>query len=86
MVSDIVKDHSDSKKRNLLLQLHGLLFPISSKGYFKCTIPHTGKYILWPLLHQLWRSGWNERKDGNVLFNNLFYLWLYGHMVNILLC
>ena len=30
MASDMVKDHSDSKRENLLLP-HGLLFPISSK-------------------------------------------------------
>ena len=34
----MVKDHSDSKKGNLLLTLHGLLFPISSKGSFIYTI------------------------------------------------
>ena len=31
-------DHSDSARGNLLLP-HGLLFPISSKGSFICTIP-----------------------------------------------
>ena len=36
----MVKDHSDSKRGNLLLP-HGLLFPISSKGSFICTIPQT---------------------------------------------
>ena len=30
-----VKDHIDSERGNPLLQ-HGLLFPISSKGYFIC--------------------------------------------------
>ena len=30
---DMVKDHSDSERGNLL-QPHGLLFPISSKGSF----------------------------------------------------
>ena len=32
-VSHIVKDHSDSERGNPL-PLHGLLFPVSSKGYF----------------------------------------------------
>ena len=36
-----VKDHSDSEKGNPLPP-HGLLFPISSKGSFICTIPQTG--------------------------------------------
>ena len=37
MVSDMVKDHSDSERGNLLLP-HRLLFPISSKSSFICTI------------------------------------------------
>ena len=38
-VGHMVKDHSDSERGNLLPP-HGLLFPINSKGYFICTIPH----------------------------------------------
>ena len=41
MVSNMVKDHSDSERGNLLL-LHGLLFLISSKGSFICTISQKG--------------------------------------------
>ena len=37
----MVKNHSDSERGNPLLP-HGLLFPISSKGSFICTIPQTG--------------------------------------------
>ena len=33
--------HSDSKRGNPLMS-HGLLFPISSKGYFTCITPQTG--------------------------------------------
>ena len=40
-VKHMVKDHSDSKRGNPLPP-HGLLFPISSKGSFICTIPQTG--------------------------------------------
>ena len=40
-VRHMVKDHSDSEKGNLMLP-HRLLFPISSKGSFICTIPQTG--------------------------------------------
>ena len=40
-VVHMVKDHSDSERGNLLPP-HGLLFPISSKGSFICTIPQTG--------------------------------------------
>ena len=39
-VRHMVKDHSDNKRGNLLPQ-HGLLFPISSNGFFICIIPHT---------------------------------------------
>ena len=38
-IGHMVKDHSDSERGNLLPP-HGLLFPISSKGSFICTIPH----------------------------------------------
>ena len=40
-VKHIVKDHSDSERGNPLPP-HGVLFPISSKGSFICTIPQTG--------------------------------------------
>ena len=40
-VRHMVNDHSDSEKGNPLPP-HGLLFPISSKGSFICTIPQTG--------------------------------------------
>ena len=40
-VTHMVKDHSDSKRGNPLPP-HGLLFPISCKGSFICTIPQTG--------------------------------------------
>ena len=41
MVSDMVKDHTDSERGNPLPP-HGLLFPNNSKGCFICTIPQTG--------------------------------------------
>ena len=41
MASDMVKDHSDSEKGNLLPP-HRLLFLINSKSSFICTIPQTG--------------------------------------------
>ena len=41
MASDMVNDHSDSKRGNPLSP-HGLLFSISSKGSFICTNPQTG--------------------------------------------
>ena len=37
-----VKDYSDRKRRKLLLALLELLFLISSKQSFICTIPQTG--------------------------------------------
>ena len=44
MTSHMVKDHSDSKRGNLLVP-HGLLFLISSKGSFIYTIPQIGQHI-----------------------------------------
>ena len=41
MVSDMVKDYSDSEKGNPL-PTHRLLLSINSKGSFICTIPQTG--------------------------------------------
>ena len=38
----LCKNHLDSEKRNPLLPLHGLFFPISSKGSFMCFIPLNG--------------------------------------------
>ena len=52
-VRHMVKDYSDSERGNPLPP-HRLLFPISSKGSFICTIPR-------PLLHQSWSTGWNEK-------------------------
>ena len=40
-VRHMVKDHSDSERGNPTTP-HRLLFPISSKGSFICTIPQTG--------------------------------------------
>ena len=40
-ITHMVKDHSDNERGNLLPP-HGLLFPISSKGSFICTIPQIG--------------------------------------------
>ena len=59
-VGHMVKNHSDSEIGNLL-PLNGLLFLISSKGSFICTIPQTGQHTPWPLLHQLWSTGWNTK-------------------------
>ena len=59
-VGHMVKDHSDCEGGNLLLP-HGLLFPISSKGSFICTIPtdritHTTTFVTPVVEH------WLERK------------------------
>ena len=59
MASDMVKDHSDSERGNLLPQ-HGLLFPINSKGSFICTIPdriaHTTAFVTPVVEHWLERE------------------------------
>ena len=49
IAQNMVKDHSDSKRGNLLPQLHVLLYLISSKGSFICTIrdriAHTTAFV-----------------------------------------
>ena len=58
-VTHMVKDHSDSERGNLL-PLHGLLFPISSKGSFICIIPdrmaHTTAFVTPVMEHWLERE------------------------------
>ena len=58
-VGHMVKDHSESEKGNPLLP-HGLLFPISSKGSFICTIPeriaHTTAFVTLVVEHWLERE------------------------------
>ena len=53
----MVKDHSDSERRNPLPPLHGLLFPISNKGSFICRIPvriaHTMAFVTPVMEHWL---------------------------------
>ena len=68
-VRHMVKDHSDSEKGNPLPP-HRLLFPISSKGSFICTIPQTGQHIPQPLLHQSWSTGWKKKYH---VSRDLFY-------------
>ena len=66
-IRHMVKDHSDSKRENLLPQ-HGLLFPINSKGSVIYTIPQTGHHIPLLLLYQLWSTGWNEKQlNGSIM-------------------
>ena len=55
-VGYMAKDHSHSERGNPLPP-HGLLFPISSKGYFRCTTPLTAIHISRSLLHQPWSTG-----------------------------
>ena len=69
-VRHMVKDHSDSEKGNPPAP-HRLLFPINSKNYFICTIPHTGSYIPRPLIHQSRSTGWNEKyRNGSTPWRN----------------
>ena len=54
----MVKDHSDSERGNLLWPLHGLLFPINSKGSFIGTITqyrieHTTAFVTLVVEHCL---------------------------------
>ena len=44
-IRHMVKSLSDSEIGNQLPPLHGLIFLISSKGFFICTMPQTGEHI-----------------------------------------
>ena len=59
-VGHMVKDHSDSERRNPLPP-HGLLFPINRKGSFICIIPqnriaHTTAFVTQFMEHWLERE------------------------------
>ena len=68
----MVKDHSDSERGNPLPP-YGLLFPISSKGSFICTIPdrivHTTAFVTPVVEHWLeqeiaqWVHPMKDRSD-----------------------
>ena len=42
----VMSDHSDSERGNPLMPLHEILFLISSKGSFICTIPDRIVYTM----------------------------------------
>ena len=88
-----VNDHKNSQRENLLLPLHGLLFLISNKGSFICTIPQTGLHMPDSMLYQLmgppWRSDLTTHPTmsgySTIYILLTFYLlmhsiilWLYG--------
>ena len=60
-VSDICK-RPLSKRRNPLLPLHRLLFLISSKGPFICTITWTRQYTPYLFLYYSCSSGWDGKQ------------------------
>ena len=54
----MIKEHLDSESGILLPPIHGLLFLISSKGSFICTIPpdgiaHTTAFVIPVVEHRL---------------------------------
>ena len=63
----MVKDHLDSERGNPLTPLHGLLFPISSKGSFICTTPtysiaYTTVFVTLVVEHWLERDRQRDRE------------------------
>ena len=61
-VGHMAKDHSISERGNPMSLLHGLLFSISRKCSFICTIPQTGGHIPRPLLYQSWSTVLNGKQ------------------------
>ena len=80
LIRHMVKHHSESE-RGILLLPHGLLFPISSKSSFICTIPVTRQHI--PMLFQSWSTDWNNKSSvvGPLHERTLYYraTFLYGN-------
>ena len=83
-VRHMVKDHSDSERGNPLPP-HRLLFPISSKGSFICTIPdrivHTTAFVTPVVEHWLereiaqWVHPMKDRSDDPSHHERTLYLW-----------
>ena len=65
----MVKDHSESERRNTLPPLHGLLFSISSKESFMCAIPFDRIAHTTTLVIQLWSIGWKSYEQLQVFFH-----------------
>ena len=79
----MVKDHSDSESGNSLPP-HGLLFPISSKDSFICTIPqteyHTTAFVTPVVGHWLeWQiAQWvTLPKSTNDLYDHIVLVYIY---------
>ena len=80
-VRHMVKDHSDSQKRNSLPP-HRLLLSINSKGSFICTIPqtHTMAFVTPVVEHWLereiaqWVHPMKDRSDDPPHHERMFYL------------
>ena len=95
-VGYMIKDHSDSKRGNPLLQLHGLLFSISRKGYFYMHHPtdriaHTMTFVtpvmehwleleLAQLVHLEGSTPWPIAPWANVPLES--YVLLLNHILN----
>ena len=85
-VAHMLKDHSDSERGNSLPP-HGLLFLISSNGFFYMHHPtgriaHTTAFVTPVVEHWLERelAQWVKNNEGNVLFNDAlstFYIQFY---------
>ena len=77
-----VKDYSVSEKGNPPPPLHGLLFAISNKGYFKGNIQQTELHTPRSLLYQSWRTGWNEKQFSRITLSELLSV-CFGGIVDI---
>ena len=81
-IRHMVTDHSDSEKWNPLLP-HRLIFSISSKESFICTIPHitafvilvVGHWLEWEIVHWGYGSTMQYRSDDPLHHKWTLYLW-----------
>ena len=77
----MVKGHSDSRRGNPFVSLHGLLFLTGSKDSNQSAVVSFGSKVNKMKIGQ--RSGYSlkkGRKEGNVLFNDSSTHFVYGYM------
>ena len=68
LASDLwLENHRDYKRGNLKHPLYVLLFLISRKGSFICSIPQTGLHITQPLLNHLGALAGTSKSGNNLM-------------------
>ena len=81
----MVEDHSDNKRGNPVLPLHGLLFLINSKGSFIYTIPHSTHHCFYYTRCEALAMMGNSSMDPIFFLNHQYiYIYLMTHSTHII--